>query len=118
MSAPDWKNKASQIQLIREACREGEAKLAAQVTIATSADQRATVLAGIYVAAATGVIGALLTKTADGGAPLTAGAITTACSFLIGAFLCLRATMPVVFGTPGNNPSEWYSDIENGVSEH
>jgi hypothetical protein len=115
---PDWKEKANEIGLIREACREGEVKLAAQVTIATSADQRATVLAGIYVAAATGVIGALLTKPSGGGVPLIAAAVAAAGAFLCGAFLCLKATLPVIFWTPGNDPSEWYADIEAAKPEH
>lgn len=115
MNAPDWKGKSK--DLILEACRHGEAKLQAQVQIATSADQRATILAGIYVAAATGIIGALATDgSMDDSHALMAGAAVTAFMFLVGAFLCIWATLPTDFWTPGNDPSEWYGDIERGIS--
>ena len=115
--APNWKTKANQIRLIREACREGEAKLGAQVAIATSADQRATVLAGIYVAAATGVVAGLL-ATSRGGIVLIVAAASAAAAFLIGALLCLKAPLPVIFWMPGNDPSQWYQDIEESKPEH
>lgn len=115
MNPPDWKGKSK--DLILEASRHGEAKLQAQVQIATSADQRATILAGIYVAAATGIIGALATNAPlEGARELMAGGAIAAILFLLGAFLCICATLPTDFWTPGNDPSEWYGDIEKGKS--
>jgi hypothetical protein len=114
MVAPNWQGK--NLDLIKEACRHGEAKLSAQVQIATSADQRATVLAGIYVAAATGVIGALAAvDVIRHSIPLAAASAVAAVAFLGGAVLCITATLPVDFWVPGNEPGEWYADIENGT---
>jgi hypothetical protein len=111
MNTPKWEGK--KLDLIREACRHGESKLAAQVQIATSADQRATVLAGIYVAASTGVIGALATSSAIiGNLPLLVGGGITAGAFLVAAVLNIFGTLPVDFYVPGNDPHEWYPDIE------
>lgn len=114
MSKPIWTGK--NIDLIREACRHGESMLSAQVDIATSADQRASVLAGIYAAVATGIIGAIVTRTGlFQELPLAVGSILTAIAYLVGAALCIFATLPVSFWAPGNRPSEWYSDIEQNV---
>ena len=107
---PQWQS--SDKEAINEIMREAEARLAAQVQIATSADQRATVLAGIYVAAATGIIGALVTAPKEvHSPPLYGGASAAVMLFLVGAFFCIWATMPVKFWTPGNAPEEWYPDI-------
>ena len=111
MATPNWHGK--NLELIREASRHGEAMLAAQVQIATSADQRASVLAGIYAAMATGIMGAIAAHGSFAGQwPLAAAAAIAALAYLIGAGLCIAATLPVAFWPPGNQPSEWYSDIE------
>jgi hypothetical protein len=110
-NAPNWIT--ADEGMVKEACRQGEAQLAAQVQLATSADQRATVLAGIYVAAATGVIAAIATgdffKTHHS---YVVGAALGALAFLCAAIACIKATLPTDFWTPGNLPSEWYADIE------
>jgi hypothetical protein len=36
-------------------------------------------------------------------------------SFLLGAVLCVWATVPTSFWPPGNNPREWYADIDSGT---
>ncbi|HJW42175.1 MAG TPA: hypothetical protein VJ476_13250 [Rhizomicrobium sp.] len=111
MTSRSWKGK--NLELIKEASRHGEAKLSAQVQIATSADQRATVLAGIYVAAATGIIGAVATGDAfKHNLPLVVGSVFSAVAFLIAAYLCIVATLPVDFYVPGNEPEKWYDDID------
>jgi hypothetical protein len=111
MVTPNWQGK--KLDLIKEACRHGELKLAAQVQIAASADQRATVLAGIYVAAATGVIGAVAAvDVIRSSHPLAAAGTTAAIAFLVAAVLCILATLPTDFWVPGNYPAEWYADIE------
>lgn len=111
---PDWKGK--DLKLIQEASRHGEARIAAQVQIAISADQRAAILAGIYAAAATAIIGVIASSViVQGNKPLLIGSSVTALTFLIAAVFCLLATLPVEFGAPGNEPQEWYSDIEKGT---
>jgi hypothetical protein len=110
---PDWAK--GDIEPIKESCRLGETLLVAQVQLATAADQRASVLAGIYVAAATGIIGAVATGDAfKTNHALTSGAMVTTAAFLIAAVLCVTATLPRDFWTPGNLPSEWYDDIASG----
>src|SRR6478736_1556082 len=95
-TVPDWLS--GDIELIKEACRHGEAQLAAQVQLATSADQRASVLAGIYVAAATGIIGAMATGEAfKDSRSLLWGAGIAAGAFLLAAVLCIKATLPTAF---------------------
>jgi MFS family permease len=127
MQEPNWQT--SRIDLIREALRQGELRLAGQLTLATSADQRATVLAGIYTAIAIGLISAISAIVALPITPhpshadtlyriaLIAGAITGTVMFLLGALSCILATLPVQFFTPGNDPEEWYEDIRDGVCE-
>jgi hypothetical protein len=110
MQIPDWEKAGP--ELVKEALRQGELRLSAQVTLATSADQRATVLAGIYVAAATGVIAALATAPDAIKSPiLIAGAGAAASCFLAGAIFCIFATLPTTFWTPGNDPEAWWDDI-------
>lgn len=107
----DWKTK--NLELIQEASRHAEARLAAQLQIATSADQRAAVLGGIYVAAATGIIGALAAGAAGNiSLALTIGACVAAAAFLLGAYLCIFAMLPISFDIAGNMPSNWYDDID------
>lgn len=114
LKSPDWKTKDK--DLMKEMLRHGEARLAAQLQLATSADQRATALAGIYVAVATGIIGAIAGSAFKGNAPLLASASVAALAFLIAAILCVLATLPVGFCTPGNDPESWYDDIDAGKS--
>lgn len=108
MARQNWNGKT--LLLIQEACRHGETRLAAQMQLATSADQRATVLAGIYVAAATGIIGAVAVVSSSGSAvislPLYVASGATAAAFLCGAILCVLATLPVDFWMAGNEPEE------------
>jgi hypothetical protein len=111
MKPPDW-SKAN-IELIREAVNGGDARLAAQVQLATSADQRATVLAGIYAAVATGIIAAMLTRESfENETWLVVASVGTVIAYLTGAILCIFATLPVKFWTAGNDPEAWYDDIE------
>ncbi len=109
--APDWQGK--NIELVKEASRHGESMLAAQVGLATSADQRAAVLAGIFTAVATGIIGAIATQsTLSDHRALMVGACVAVTAYLIGAGLCVITALPIPFWTPGNDPAEWYGDIE------
>jgi hypothetical protein len=111
---PDWSTK--EIELIREASRHAEAKLAAQVQFAVSADARASILAGIYVAAATGCVAALAASATLQERPAAIGAaIGAVVAFIGGAYLCVWATLPCDFHLPGNEPGNWYGEIEKGA---
>ena len=108
---PDWSTK--KIELIQEASRHAEAKMVAQVQFAVSADARASILAGIYVAAATGCVAALAASTTLQGRPAAIGAaIGAVAAFISGAYLCVWATLPCDFHLPGNEPANWYGEIE------
>jgi hypothetical protein len=108
---PDWKD--ADEALVREAVTDGDSKLKAQLQIATSADQRASVLSGIYIAAATGIIGAVVTRTGPTAIPLISGALIAAGAFMAGALLCIFTLLPKYFWTAGNSPAQWYKDISN-----
>jgi hypothetical protein len=114
-AAPNWKGK--NLQMVQEACRHGESMLGAQVALATSADQRAAVLAAIFAAVATGIIGAVASRTSTDGLflPLIVGGSIAAIAYLIGAGLCIFTVLPADFWVPGNDPKEWYDDIDQGT---
>lgn len=118
ITVPDW-SKADDAT-VREAYRLAEERLTAQVQIAVSADSRATVLAGLFAAAATGVVGAIasawetLHKAENMG--LLHGSYATAGIFLVGAALCALSSFPIRFHVPGILPANWYPDIASNRS--
>ena len=104
---------------IKEIVREAEAYIDGQVTLATSADQRASVMASVFAAAGTAIAAALMTVAAQqhdvSYAPILAGGGFAAALFIIGAAFCVAATMPVDFSLPGSQPKNWKRDLENGT---
>jgi hypothetical protein len=107
----------------REIIRGGEAYLDGQLKIATSADQRASSLAGVFTAAATALVAATVALTSPawnvpGRIPLMIGAAAAAIMFLIGAIQCWRVIMPVSFWLPGCEPENWDSDVAAGKKLH
>lgn len=116
---PDWKK--ADPELVREVVREAELFIQRQVTLATSADQRAAMLGGIFTAAATALIVGVIAVVTNGiAAPgIVWGGVVAALLFVIAAGLCISTVLPVEFGLPGNEPQNWYEDIESerGLSE-
>ncbi len=109
-----------QSELIREVVREGEAYLAAQVTLATSADQRASVMASVFTAAGAAIVAGLIAFVADSDRVAGANAImwgggVAAILFLFSAGLCVWATLPVGFDLPGSQPDSWREELEHGT---
>ena len=105
----------------KEIVRGGEAYLDGQVKIATSADSRASSLAGMYTAAATALTaGVAISIFNAAGAqlsarlPLIVGGSAAAICFLVGAICCVNAIQPVGFFLPGCEPELWQEDIEGG----
>jgi len=99
--------------LIREATRNGEERLRVQMQIALAADQRAVSLGGILAAAASVVLGFLLTD-----ANRLDGATSYICLFLsVGlcsaSVLAFYSVRPVSMRFAGNKPSNWRDDIES-----
>src|SRR6266508_2556649 len=100
----------------KEIVRGGEAYLDGQLKIATSADSRASGLAGMFTAAATaltaGVVIAVFNPAwaVPARLPLMLGGSIAAACFLIGAVLCITAIRPVDFWLPGCAPENWADD--------
>ncbi|MGN3974747.1 hypothetical protein [Tsuneonella sp. SYSU-LHT278] len=103
--------------LQREALREGELRLQAQLAVATSADQRALTWAGLVLVAVTGSLGggvALLGKESpDFG--LATFALTFASSMMGAAWRALATVQPGLFCLPGNKPSNWLPEHWDGA---
>ena len=106
--------------VLDEVLRTSETYLEGTVTIATSADQRAAVVAGTFATAGAAIVAGLMwfsaTVTAENhyASAIYTGGGLAAFFFLLGAFLCIRAAMPVGFNLPGTQPSGWESDIAAG----
>lgn len=113
----DWSSASEGV--VEEALRTSETFLASTVMIAASADQRAAVVAGTFATAGAaivaGVIGfsAAVSTENHYATEVYGGGLCAAILFLIGAFLCIRAAMPVGFNLPGTQPSGWADDIIN-----
>jgi hypothetical protein len=101
--------------MARHVLTVGDAYLEAQLGLATSADQRASVMASIYAAAAAVIIGGLITiaDTVTGALLWPAG--VTAVMFLVASTLCVWATLPADFYLPGNEPTSYKTEIEAGI---
>lgn len=97
---------------------EGFAYLDGQLKLATSADQRASVLAGVFTTAATAVLAGLVAlSTASSPSPIEKMAVyigggVTVTLFFAATGLAIAAIFPVGFWLPGNEPSSWYRDVE------
>lgn len=107
-------------EFAREIVREGEAYLAGQLQIATSADQRAAVMASVFAAAGAAFLAVIITVVSDTNNartvfPIILGGTAAGISFLIGASCCVRATMPCSFWTPGSEPDNWKGEIATGA---
>jgi hypothetical protein len=107
----------------KEIVRGGEAYLDGQLRVATSADQRASGLAGMFTAAATALLAAVVALAnpawnVSGHVALMFGAGVAAGMFLLGAILCLLVIMPVKFWLPGCEPENWESDVVAGKKLH
>lgn len=111
---PKWKE--SNPDIVRQIVTSGEQYISGQVTLATSADQRASVLGGIFTAAGTGVIGGLIAAVASGNVSpaIVAGALLSSGLFLVGSALCLSTALPADFYLPGTRPANWYEDLAEG----
>lgn len=95
-----------------EALREGEARLQAQLQIATAADQRALTWGGLLVAAATGALGAGLALIGKAEPDYGLGLLAIGFSFslMVSAWTALQSVQPDRFGLPGNSPANWLPD--------
>jgi hypothetical protein len=108
--------------VVAEVLRDSEIYLSGTVTIATSADQRAAVVAGTFATAGAaivaGIIGFAAAASADNfyAPAVYAGGLSAALLFISGSIFCIRAAMPVGFHLPGTKPSGWEDDVTSGHS--
>ena len=103
-------------ELAQTVLRQGELRLAAQLTVGLAADHRAMTLSGIYVVAATAALGfgAGFLSSNTGSTPLGIGGIVTGLWLGIAAVQCVRAALPVQFATVGAQPKSWWEEgVEN-----
>jgi hypothetical protein len=118
MAKLDWSTAKEGI--VNEVLRDSETFLAGTVALATSADQRAAVVAGTFATAGAaivaGVIGFAAAASADNyyAKAVYVGGLSAALLFIVGAVFCVRAAMPVGFHLPGTKPSNWEDDVREG----
>mgnify|MGYP000051836444 CR=1 FL=1 len=113
----DWSKTSG--ETIKEIVRESEIYLQGQLTLAISADQRASVMASVFAAAGAVIVAGLITLVASDTtdfAPVFIGGAFSAMLFLVGAGMCVWATLPVGFDLPGGQPEDWKKDVETGTS--
>jgi hypothetical protein len=114
----DWSSAKEGV--VEEALRTSEMYLAGTVTIAASADQRAAVVAGTFATAGAAIVAGLMAFSAAVSSDnhyataVYAGGAVAAFLFLLGAFLCIRAAMPVGFNLAGTQPGGWEEDVRGG----
>lgn len=101
------------IEVLDEVVREGEAMLAAQLTVATAADQRAMTFAGLLIAAATAATGgviALMLGDKPAWWVVLIGTLYAAAAIAAAGF-AIWSAKPARFSFPGNEPALWHPDL-------
>jgi hypothetical protein len=101
-------------KLLLQIATAAEARLAAQLTAALAADQRALVFAGFLAAAAIALGGAAASLLAKMGSDRFLGqlAFVAACSVAVAMALAVQAARPTKWYFPGGRPKDWVKDIE------
>jgi len=114
----DWSK--AKPEVVHRVVSEGDVYLDGQLKLATSADQRSAVLAGVFTAAATALLAGIIALSAVKDTPLTVrypiyvGGGAMVLLFLAAAAFCIAAVLPVGFWLPGSEPASWGRDIETG----
>jgi hypothetical protein len=100
------------LNVLDEVVREGDAKLDAQLQVATAADQRALTLAGFQITAATGAVagGVALMTSKEPDKVLALIAFLFALALLTLGGIALWTVVHRQFKTPGNLPLNWRKD--------
>jgi hypothetical protein len=94
--------------ILAEIVREGEARINAQFSAATAADQRALTWSGFVITIATATGGGGLTLALSGRfIPLAVIGVLFSGLLSISAFIAIRTVQPKHFCLPGNVPEHW-----------
>ena len=106
----------AQSEMLERIAQEAELFLSGMMQAAVSSDQRSATLGGVFIATATAIFGGLLIYMAEYAFSwaVVAGAGVCGSSFIMAAQFCFSATVPVDFHIAGNEPRNWYSDIQSG----
>ena len=102
----------AETKLAEVVLRQGELRLAAQLTIGLAADQRATSFAGIFFTIATAAAVGFFTlfSQAKPSWPLLAAAFAGAVCAGWAAYQCISVARPALFRVAGNLPNSWWDD--------
>lgn len=108
--------KSAEASTLSEILREAEVHLAAQLTSAIAADQRAYTFAGTVTAASVLLIGAAyaLVTAPKPNIMLAYLTVGVAVCLFISAWLAVMSARSVEFAFAGNQPCQWIEDIESG----
>ena len=107
----DWQNVEKEMAL--QILRLGEVYVKATLDLATTIDQRASVLAGIFMtaaAAALAAVGSLLATPDESDIELVSGASALAVTWLLASGFCIAALWPKKYQLPGAHPNDWMED--------
>jgi hypothetical protein len=109
-------------EFVREIVARGETYLQGQLTLATSADQRAASMASIFSAVSLGIAAGLFTADQMHFGtmywPLIISGGVTGLMFLTASALCGFAAHPIPFNLPGTQPKNWTKDINAAEDEN
>ena len=112
---PDWSPVERDMRL--HIVQNAATYLDGQIGLATAADQRASTLAGVFAAAGTALIAAVVAFATTTITGLThpylmiMAALVCAFCFLVAGFLCMASALPVDMYLPGTQPEDWYGDV-------
>lgn len=100
------------LALARAVVRQGEMVLAAQLTLAVAASQRAMTLAALFTPIAVAAFGLAISQwvAPASNLPLAVAMLATGAFVVSAAALCVAAAWPMGFYTAGNRPDNWWSD--------
>jgi hypothetical protein len=101
-------------EFAKEIIRSAEFQLGGQISVATSADQRASVMASVFAAAGAVLIVGMAAIAKDYPSSVLLGGFVAGLLVLLAAGLCVKATMPVPFWLGGAEPHDWDEDCIKG----
>jgi hypothetical protein len=116
MADPDWTDVTQDMRL--HIVQNATNYIDGQIRLATAADQRASALAGVFTAAGTALIAAMIAfgtgalKEPLHPYPMLAAGSACAASFLLAGFFCIFSALPVDMYLPGGQPKTWDCDIK------
>jgi hypothetical protein len=114
----DWSQ--ASLPVSRRILSDSETYLSGTVAIATAADQRAAMIGGTFVTAATAIVAGLIALASTSSQAASLGAVyaggsVAALLFAAAAGLCIRTMMPADFCLPGTAPENWIEDVASNA---